>query len=97
MAIITKEEIRKLARISNLEIHEDEIDTLTKQIEAVLSYAARVQEIAQQASFDQSLTSKNMNVWREDVIIKSNSEQILAQSPAKEERYFVVPAIIEHK
>ena len=97
MAIITKEEIKKLAQISNLEIHENEIDDLTRQIESVLSYAARVQEIAAQAPETDGLSSKNMNIWREDVIIKSNSDQIISQAPAREERYFVVPAILEHK
>lgn len=96
MAIITKEEIKKLARISNLAIHDNEIDSLIHNVAAVLSYAARVQEIAAKASAEQEIV-KNVNVYREDVIIKSNASAILAQSPDSQERYFVVPAIIEHK
>ena len=94
MAIISAEEIIKLARISNIAIHDDEIDMLTKQIEAVLNYAARVQEIA---AHQEGLSTRNINVFREDVVIRTNPEQIIAQAPAREARYFVVPAILEHK
>lgn len=46
MAIITKEEVLNIARLSRITIHEDEIDAVLKQLEAVLQYAARVNEVA---------------------------------------------------
>lgn len=94
MAIISKEEILKIAQISQIQIHETEIDELTKEIESILNYAIRVQEIAGQT---EAHSTKNINVLREDVVIKSQPDAIIAQAPAREERYFVVPAILEHK
>lgn len=93
MARITKEEILNLARISNVEVHESEIEGLIKQIESVLTYAARVQEVGD-VTFP---STKNVNVFREDVAIPSDNQAILAQAPAREANYFVVPAILEHK
>ncbi len=50
MALITKEEVLKIAHMSRIAIHEDEIDELTKQLEAVLAYAARINEVATAAT-----------------------------------------------
>ena len=94
MAIISREEVLKLARISKLSIHDGEIEGITKQIEDVLSYAARVQEVKENVALS---LMKNINTVREDVIIPTDPAPILAQAPEKEAGYFVVPAILEHK
>ena len=90
--IITREEIEKLARLSCIELSESEIDPMQQHVAAVLAYAARVQEIAQDVTVD---SFKNQNIEREDVIIPTNAETILAQAPEREGEFFVVPAIIE--
>lgn len=92
MAIISKEEVLKIAKISHITLHEDEVDQVTRELEAVLSYAARVQEIASQT--EEPLT-KNVNIFREDVVVPSDPEVILQQAPQREENFFVVPVIIE--
>ncbi len=94
MTKITKEEIRKIARMSYLDIHDDEIEPMTKQLEAVLSYAERVQEVAEDGH---EPSNKLINVFREDVIVRTNVEPILDQAPEREGNFFVVPAIIDHK
>lgn len=94
MSRITDQEIKKIAQISNLEINEQEIDGIIKQIESVLSYAARVQEVASEKS---TIPTRNINIFREDVVIKSQSDGILAQAPERQDRFFVVPAILENK
>lgn len=95
MQRISKEELLGLARLSRLELDENEIQSLMQQIEAVLSYAQRVQEIAQKGFLPEQST-KNINVMREDVIIPTDSKSILEQAPESEQNYFVVPVILEH-
>lgn len=94
MALITKEEVRKIAHLSRIAIHEDEIDELTKQLEAVLAYAARVNDVA---TAQQGPLPQNVNVFREDVAQQFNAERIKAEAPEVEADYFVVPAILEHE
>ena len=90
--IITRKEIEKLARLSCITLSESEIDGMQQHVTAVLTYAARVQEIAKDVTID---SFKNKNVEREDKIIPCNPETILAQAPEREGNFFVVPAIIE--
>ena len=92
MANISQQEVLDIARISNLDLHTDEIGPLARQLEQVLTYAERVKEVATEA--DES-SSKNVNVFREDVINKSEPEPLLAQAPEREGDYFVVPIILE--
>jgi len=91
---LTRDELLKIAKHSAITLHDDEIEPLRNQLETVLNYAARVKEVAQDV---QEPSSKNVNVFREDVIIRTDYEPILAQAPVREETYFVVPVILENE
>ena len=94
MTKISKEEVLKIAEISHISIREDEIESMIKHLEGVLSYAERVQEVA--ADIEKEPSNKNVNVFREDVVIKTDPETILCQAPERDQNYFVVPVIIEN-
>ncbi|HSW73742.1 MAG TPA: Asp-tRNA(Asn)/Glu-tRNA(Gln) amidotransferase subunit GatC [Candidatus Limnocylindria bacterium] len=96
MAIISKADVLKIARISNIELHDDEIEGITTHLESVLSYARRVNELKQGGFKASNLDHKNVNVVREDVVRATDPNPILAQAPAQEEAYFVVPRILEN-
>lgn len=92
MAKITREEVLKIAKMSQLAIHEDEIPAYIKQLEQVLSYAERVKEIAAEV---EEPSNRNVNTFRQDVVDKTDPEPILDQAPVREGDYFVVPVILE--
>jgi aspartyl-tRNA(Asn)/glutamyl-tRNA(Gln) amidotransferase subunit C len=92
MAKISKEEVLKIARMSHLELHDDEIPALMKQLEDVLSYAERVKEIK---ASGEEVSTRNVNVFRDDVAMPSDAESVLSQAPEREGTYFVVPAILD--
>lgn len=92
MTRITHEEIIKIARMSHIELTQEEIEKMQTHVEAVLSYAERVQDIAKDVDI---ALLKNSNIEREDSIVQCNPEPIRAQAPEREGDYFVVPVIIE--
>ena len=94
MTKISKEEVLKIAQISSLDIRDDEVQAMVKQLEDVLSYAERVTEVAADT---QEPSTKNVNFFREDVVVKTDPERILSRAPEREEDYFVVPAILDNK
>lgn len=94
MAKISKEELLKIAEISKLKLYEQEIPDLLVQIGDVLDYAARVKEIT--ADVDVIYASQ-INVVREDAVVKTDTAPILANCPDEEQGYFVVPKVIENK
>ena len=94
MTTISKEEVLKIAGMSALSIHEDEIDILVTQLESVLSYAERVREVAHGV---EEVSNKQVNVLREDIVIKTDPQPIMAQAVETESNLFVVPAILDGK
>ena len=94
MTKISKEEVLKIARMSYLDIHEHELEPLVEQLQPVLSYAERVQEVAADVT---GPSNKIINVFREDVIVPTDVASVLDQAPEREGNYFVVPAIIDQK
>lgn len=94
MTKVSRKELLKIAHMSYLDIHEDEMQQLIDQVQQVLSYAERVIEVA--ADIEEP-SIKNVNTFREDVTVKTDPEPILAQAPEREGNYFVVPRILKSK
>ena len=94
MVKVTREELLKFAHLSRIDVNESEIESLLKQLNDVLNYARRVQNVAQQA---QELLHKNNNTWREDKVNKTDPQPLLANAPEHESGYFVVPVILENE
>jgi aspartyl-tRNA(Asn)/glutamyl-tRNA(Gln) amidotransferase subunit C len=92
MTLITRQEVLKIARMSHIELKEQEIEPVMKQLEQVLTYAQRVIEVT---TTQHPIQTKQENITRSDVPIQQDSQPLLAQAPAREGNFFVVPAIIE--
>jgi aspartyl/glutamyl-tRNA(Asn/Gln) amidotransferase C subunit len=99
MTYISREEIAAVARGSQLEILSSEIEPLIQQIQDVLTYAARVTQIATDLSPESAqhaVTTKNINVFRADYVQSCDAELLLERAPEREGTFFVVPVILEH-
>lgn len=92
MTKISKEEILKIARLSKIELPKGEIEVMSKQLQDVLTYAHRVCDIAAEITLS---PQKNINVFREDVIVPNDASLIMAQAPESIQNYFVVPIVLE--
>lgn len=97
MTKISREETFAIAKMSCITIHENEIASLISQLDDVLSYAQRVQEVTAMEEDQEGLVTCNSNVFRQDSVVPTNPAPILAQAPQEQEGYFVVPAILDHK
>lgn len=95
MQKISKQELLSLAHLSRLQLSEEEVLSLIPQINAVLTYALRVKDIVEMRGAQELAIEKNCNVFREDMVIKTDPETILNQAPEREQNYFVVPMILE--
>lgn len=92
MISISREEVLHIASLSKIEVSEEEIPQLIKDLQEVLSYAARVQEVA--ANIPET-SVKNINVMREDEAIATDPEPLLANVPVREGDLVVVPVVLE--
>ncbi len=63
-AQITKEEIKHLADLSQLDLSDDEIEKFAKQLSDILQYLDKVKSVTLQGEVKRNF--KNMNRFRED-------------------------------
>lgn len=86
MAKITRDEILKLAKLSRLELSDNEVNRFTKEIEDVLSYV----EILDKANVDNLRptyqVSGNVNATRDDSMIDygTTKEDLLKNLPNRQ-------------
>lgn len=92
MIKISAEEVLHIASLSRIKLADHEIAQAIHDLEEALSYVARVQEIALQA---EEVESKNVNVFRDDIVKPTPAEPLLHNAPKKEDQYFVVPVVLE--
>jgi aspartyl-tRNA(Asn)/glutamyl-tRNA(Gln) amidotransferase subunit C len=95
MTKITKEEVKKVAHLSRLELNESEINSHALQLENILEYIKQLEKINTDDVPCTTRAIEVVNVFRKDE--KKNSdctEELLDLSPSREDDYFKVPKII---
>ncbi|WP_301860577.1 Asp-tRNA(Asn)/Glu-tRNA(Gln) amidotransferase subunit GatC [uncultured Megasphaera sp.] len=93
---ISAEEIKKIALLSRLEIKENQMDAVGKQLNDILSYMDLMSQVditdVQPTAHAVSLS----NVMRDDVPQKSiSNEAALQNAPEPDDGYFKVPKVIQ--
>lgn len=92
---ISRSEVAHVARLARLELSEEELDTFTGQLAAVLDHAADVEalDVADVATMTHPYPLRN--VMRPDVETATiDPDEVLAAAPAVEDRRFRVPPIL---
>lgn len=92
------EEVKRVAKLANLPITQDEVNKFAPQLTNILSFVSRLQEIDTKNVTPTSQVNGLTNVFREDVIDVSRTltqEQALSNARKKHNGFFVVPSIFE--
>tara|TARA_Y100001968_G_C19060576_1_gene573582 strand:+ start:201 stop:494 length:294 start_codon:yes stop_codon:yes gene_type:complete len=94
MTKISKEEVKKVAKLARLELNEDEISNHAEQIEKILDYIKQLEEINTDNVPCTTRAIEVTNVFRKDEKRDyENPEELLDLAPSREENFFKVPKI----
>jgi len=92
---IHKEEVEHVAHLARLHLDGKELDQMTGQIDMILSYVAKLDELETAGIEPTTHAFSITNAFREDRVEKSlDQETALANGPDHTEDSFVVPRII---
>jgi len=92
---ITREEVEHIAKLARLELHAEEIDRVTAQLDTILSYVAKLDGLDTTGVAVTTHTQGVCNAFREDEVKESvKREKALANGPRQNGEAFVVPRII---
>ncbi len=92
---LTREDVKKVALLSRLELTEDEIDTQIGPLNDLLKQFEALQQLDVTGVEPTSHSIPVVNVLREDVVKPSlTRDEVLANAPESREGCFVVPRVI---
>ena len=93
---ITREEVEHVAKLARLALEDQEITSLTSQMDAILDYVDKLNEL-DTAGIEPTAHAVPMdNAFREDRTAAAiGIERALANAPAKSGSCFKVPKVIE--
>lgn len=93
---ITRAEVEHVARLARLALRDDELDSLTGQMDAILGYVEQLNELNTEGLIPTAHAVPMENAFRDDGVKPSiGIEKALQNAPAAAESAFKVPKVIE--
>ena len=93
---IDQEQVKKVAKLSRLELTEAEIEEFTGQLSAILDYVEKMNELDTTDVEPLAHCLPISNVLREDCAKESlGTEKALANAPQRDGEFFKVPKILD--
>ena len=96
MAVVIIEELFHIAKLENLNLKDEEVDTYLLHLQDILNFANIVNN-ANVDGLDITIgANEAKNVFRKDeVVVFEDNEALLANAPEKERNMFKIPKVIQ--
>lgn len=95
MTTISKDDVAKLATLSNVTLQENELEDLAKDMRAILQYIAQLDELNTDGVEPTYQVTGLVNGGREDIVQQGVSpDALLALAPASQEHQITVPKVL---
>jgi aspartyl-tRNA(Asn)/glutamyl-tRNA(Gln) amidotransferase subunit C len=92
---LTREEVLHVAELARLSLSPEEIELFTGQLNQILEYVEKLQELDTSGVAPMAHVVPLFNVFREDLVWESLPlDAALENAPAREDGNFLVPRII---
>lgn len=89
-------QVRKVAKLSRLELTDAEVEEFTGQLSAILDYVEKMNELDTTGVEPLAHCLPVSNVLREDSTKESlGTEKVLANAPQRDDEFFKVPKILD--
>jgi aspartyl-tRNA(Asn)/glutamyl-tRNA(Gln) amidotransferase subunit C len=93
---VEREELLHIAKLANLNLKEEEIDTYLLHLQDILNFANIVNNAPVEGLSESIGVNENYNVFRKDEIkVFEDNEALLQNAPEKERNMFKIPKVIQ--
>ena len=94
---VSREEALNIARLAGFEFKEAELNKITSQLNQVLEYMKKLNEV-DTTDIDPLINPHELvNVYRDDIKgISLKHGQVFKNVPVSEDNFFIVPKVIDH-
>ncbi|PKL82974.1 MAG: Asp-tRNA(Asn)/Glu-tRNA(Gln) amidotransferase GatCAB subunit C [Ignavibacteriae bacterium HGW-Ignavibacteriae-3] len=92
---VTRKEVEHIAQLARLRFKDDELENFTHQLNEILSYVEKLNELDTDNVEPLSHPVEDENVFREDILkTSSDREEALKNAPSRTDEFFKVPKVI---
>ncbi len=92
--MISKEDVKHVAKLARLELTEEETEKYSKQLGDILKYVEQMNEVDTTGIEPMPHAIPVYNVMREDVVkYEHTKEEMMSNAPFEEDGFFRVPKI----
>jgi len=93
---IDEEQVRKVAKLSRLDLTNSEVAEFSGQLSSILEYVEKMNELDTEGVAPLAHCLPVSNCFREDVVKESlGTEKTLANAPQRDGEFFKVPKILD--
>ena len=93
---VTRDDVKKVARLSRIAVPEERLDPLAKEIDAIMGWIEQLNEVDVEGVEPMTSVVEATLPLRDDVVTDGNiQDQVLANAPRSEDGFFVVPKAVE--
>jgi aspartyl-tRNA(Asn)/glutamyl-tRNA(Gln) amidotransferase subunit C len=88
--------VRRVARLARIAVAEDEVEQLQSELNAILAFFEELAEVNVAGVEPMtSVTPMALKMRKDEVTDGGIAEDVLANAPAREDHFFVVPKVVE--
>ena len=93
---VSKDDVRKVARLSRIAVPEDKLEGLAGELNGILGWIDQLNEVDVEGVEPLTSVVETTLDLREDVVTDGDKQdQILANAPKSDDGFFVVPKAVE--
>nr|WP_070959551.1 Asp-tRNA(Asn)/Glu-tRNA(Gln) amidotransferase subunit GatC [Hyphomonas sp. Mor2] len=93
---VTKDDVRKIARLSRIAVPDDQLDALAEDLTGIMGWIEQLNEVDIEGVEPMTSVVAAKLPMRDDVVTDGGiQEQVLANAPKSDEGFFVVPKAVE--
>jgi aspartyl-tRNA(Asn)/glutamyl-tRNA(Gln) amidotransferase subunit C len=92
---ISRQDIEKVALLARLQLTDDELAKMTTELAQIVGYVDQLGEVNTDGVEPMAHAIEISNVFRDDAVVESlPREEALANAPHRDERGYLVPAVL---
>ncbi|KCZ94014.1 Asp-tRNA(Asn)/Glu-tRNA(Gln) amidotransferase subunit GatC [Hyphomonas johnsonii] len=93
---VTKDDVRKVARLSRIAVPEERLEEMAGELNGILGWIDQLNEVDIDGVEPMTSVVATTLPMREDVVTDGNiQDQVLANAPSSADGFFVVPKAVE--
>jgi len=93
---IDKDTVKHIAKLARISLDEKKINSLSKDLSSIMKFIEKLNELNTEKTVPlTSIINASLQPRKDEVLDGKIRDQILKNSPEKNEEFFVVPKVIE--